>query len=87
MQKILYSPYFLGSTIPTDMNSEGSDIIINNIQTPSTTNNMNTCSISNAIWYGPVQNLSTDSTCSCPNLIKVSRKLSGITYYKCEINQ
>ena len=77
MQKIIYSPQFIGSTIETSMNNEYSEVIVN---TPSTGGQ---CSLSTAIWYGPIQNLSTDSTCSCPNLTKYSKKISGITYYKC----
>lgn len=78
MQKIIYYPTFLGSTMPNNINDEGSEIIIN--QSPSSSN---ICSLTSAIWYGPVQNLSTDSTCSCPNLVKLSKNMSGIIYYKC----
>jgi hypothetical protein len=81
MQKIIYSPQYLSSTLETKMNSEGSEIIID-IETPSPSSS-NICSMPNTLWYGPVQNLSIDSKCVCPNLIKSSKRLSGITYYKC----
>ena len=81
MQKIIYSPQHLSSTLETNMNSEGSEIIIHDI-TP-TASSSNICSVPNTIWYGPVQNLSIDSKCVCPDLIKSSKRLSGITYYKC----
>jgi hypothetical protein len=83
MQKITYSPVNLSSTIPTDTNKEGSSIIM---LTPSSQESNNICSLPNAIWYGQIQNLSSDSNCFCPQ-IKLSKKLSGITYYKCDINQ
>jgi hypothetical protein len=82
MQKITYSPVNLSSTMPTDTNNEGSSTII---LTPSSQVSNNICSLPNAIWYGQIQHLSSDSNCSCPQ-IKLSKKLSGITYYKCEIN-
>lgn len=81
MQKIIYSPQFLSSTLETNMNSEGSENIIN-VET-STPSLSNICSTPNRLWYGPVQNLSIDSKCVCPNLVKLSKRLSGITYYKC----
>lgn len=77
MQKIIYSPLYLSSTLETSMNNEGSEIII---KTPSSGTQ---CSLPNAIWYGSIQTLSTDPNCTCPNL-KLSKKLSGIIYYKCE---
>ena len=80
MQKIIYSPNFLGSTMPNSMNDEGSEIIVSD-----SSNSTNICSLTSAIWYGPVQNLSTDSKCSCPNLVKLSKSMSGITYYKCTV--
>ena len=83
MQKIMYSPQFLSSTLETNMNSEGSEIIIR-YETPTPTPSLsNICSMSNTLWYGPIQNLSVDSKCICPNLVKSSKRISGITYYKC----
>jgi hypothetical protein len=54
-------------------------------QSPST--GINECSSNDANWYGPLQDLSIDSKCVCgANEIKLTKTLSGVTYYKCELN-
>jgi len=45
------------------------------------------CSDNNTSWYGPLQDISSDSTCICdPNEKKLSKILNGVTYYKCQLD-
>jgi hypothetical protein len=47
----------------------------------------NICSTNDAIWYGPLQDISSDSNCICrPNELRLSKILNGTTYYKCQLD-
>jgi len=47
----------------------------------------NICSTPDSNWYGPLQEISSNSSCTCnSNEEKLSKILNGTRYYKCQLN-
>ena len=93
----IIKPNIQNSYTPTSTNnsnkftpSNSNDLISFNIFTPSpdmSPSITNLCSLNNALWYCPLQDVSSDPTCQCnSNEKRLNKKMNGIIYYKCQLN-